>query len=200
MKPPIKIILLLLNIIPLFSNAQESVKTAKNDNYLKRIDKIINRGFKGEFLKDSIALYAINFKIDLVQKNPGKSAATQITANDSLAYKLFPAYKELYAINYNKLLKNRKRLTLVIPILISNISATAKETHKDQDGSLLIAMQSAVNAAYSLYDTNSYNNLKDSKVSVGHRIYKSKKDNNTERVSKDIVYLTPYIMQILNIR
>jgi len=200
MKIYIKIILLLLNVIPLFSNAQESIKIAKNDNYLKRINLIINRGFKSEVLKDSIALYAINFKIDLVQKNPGKSVVTQIIANDSLAYKLFPAYKELYAINYNKLLKNRKRLTLVIPILISNISDTAKETQKNQDGNLLITMQSAVNAAYSLYSTNPYNNIEDSKVPVGHRIYKSKKDKNTERASKDIVYLNPYVVQILNIR
>lgn len=201
MKPFIKIFIIitsLLGIFPLLSNAQHENKSKQKKPYLRLIDSIVNRSIKSSELKDSIALYAINFSIDLIKNNDGKTSVTKISANDSLAYKLFPAYTKLYSINYTSLLGTRKKIRLVIPILISNISDTANKKYKKEDGSLLIDMQAAVNAAYSLYSTISYNNTKEAEVPVDHRIYKSTKDSSEERLTKDIVYLTPYVIQILN--
>ncbi|QNK64822.1 hypothetical protein H7F33_10220 [Pedobacter sp. PAMC26386] len=191
---------ILVSIFPLFSNAQNSAQTKQKYSYLKTIDSVINRGFKSAVLKDSISLYAINFRIDLTKNNAGKIEVSQIVANDSLAYKLFPSYKRFYSIDYNSLLGVRKKIRLIVPILIANISETAKKTYKKEDGSSLIDIQSAINTAYSLYSTISYNNLKEAEIPVEHRIQKSKMDTNNDRTSKDIVYLNPYIVQIVNIK
>ncbi|MBB5637560.1 putative transcriptional regulator [Pedobacter cryoconitis] len=190
----------LVTILPVFSNAQNRLKKEQNTAYLKTVDSIFNKGFKSSELKDSIALYAFNFNIDLVKNNNGKTEIKQISVNDNLAYRLFPSYIRLNSVNFSSLMSNRKKLRLVVPILISNNSETAVKKYKKDDGNSLIDMQAALNIAYSLYSDIPYNNLKDANISLEHRIYRAKKDNNTERISKDIVYLNPYVIRILNIR
>jgi len=190
----------LLAIFPLFLNAQNLSKDKQKEPYLKVINSIFSRIGKDAVYKDSIALYAINFSIDLVKNNKGKVHVEQISANDTIGYKLFPSYKKLYSLDYKTLLGNKKRMKLVIPILISNVSATANKKYKKVDGSLLIDMDAAVNAAYSLYSTLPYNNSLDAKVSLQHRMYNATKNGNDKRVLMDITFLTPYFIQIVNIQ
>lgn len=190
----------LLTILTFCANAQNSVKHVQKISYLKTLNSIFNNGIKSSELKDSIALYAINFSIELVKKSNGKATITNITVNDNIAYKLFPSYLRLNSIDFSSLLGQRKKIRLVIPVLIVNNSETAKKIYKKDDGSSLIDMQSAINVAYSLYSTMPYNNMKDANIPVEHRIYKSGKDENLERINTNIIYLAPYIINILNIR
>lgn len=203
MKLFIKVLIItpfLVTILPVLSNAQKRVKKEQKISYMKTVDSIFNKGFKSSELKDSIALYAFNFSINLVKNNKGKTEIKQISVNDDLAYKLFPSYTRLNSVNFSSLMSNRKKLRIVVPILISNNSETAVKKYKKDDGSSLIDIQAALNIAYSLYSDIPYNNLKDANIPLEQRIYKAKKDNNTQRVSNDIVYLNPYVMQIVNIK
>ncbi|KIO76913.1 hypothetical protein TH53_12535 [Pedobacter lusitanus] len=187
-------------ITPLFSIAQSLNKNKQKESYLKVVDSIFNRSIKTTELKDSIALYAINFSIDIVKNNNGKTTVTKINVNDSLAYKLFPTYTRLRSLNYGSLLGSRKKLRLIIPVLIVNISDTAKKKYKKEDGSLLIDMHGAVNAAYALYSTLPFNNIKEAHIPLENRLYKSKGDTNELKLKTNVVYLIPYLIHILNIR
>lgn len=99
-------------ITPLFSIAQSLNKNKQKESYLKVVDSIFNRSIKTTELKDSIALYAINFSIDIVKNNNGKTTVTKINVNDSLAYKLFPTYTRLRSLNYGSLLGSRKKIEI----------------------------------------------------------------------------------------
>lgn len=54
-------------------------------------------------IKDSLAIYALNFEINISKKEK-TTIVTHITANDSLAFKLFPSYKAFYAIDFSPLM------------------------------------------------------------------------------------------------
>jgi len=181
------------------SNAQAPVKITKS-TFMKSMDSFVNGGFKQDGLKDSIALYAINFRIDILKKPGGKIQVTNVSANDSLAYKLFPYYKKLYAIDYSTVIGNRKKVSLIIPILISNVSATAKKEYVKADGSNLVEMNAAVNAAFAMYSTIKYDNQKEANISLYERLYKSKNYKEEQDFNPDKVFLTPYVIKIVNIQ
>jgi hypothetical protein len=203
MKTYIKILIIVFSVLcvlPSRSNAQNSLLTRQKNGVLKRIDSVIQKGFKDAFLKDSIGLYAVNFRLEITGKKGNKTLVTQIHANDSIAYRLFPSYKRLYSIDYSSIIGARKKITLIIPVLISNVSATAEKRYKKDDGSHIIGMDAAVNAAFALYSTIPYDNVNEAKVPVGHRLYKSMNHENEERINTDVVFLTPYLIDVLNIR
>lgn len=96
------LIVIFLLSIPVLSFSQVSTNTNKQkDSVLKTIDSIVIRSFNQNLLKDSIALYAINFTVKVTRDKKGSANVSEVKANDSLAYELFPAYKRLYSINYN---------------------------------------------------------------------------------------------------
>ena len=181
------------------ANAQSSRKSTKAP-FIKSIDSFVNGGFKSDELQDSIALYAVNFRVDLIKKNDGKIEIAGVSVNDSLAYKLFPSYKKLYTIDYRSVIGTRKKTSLIIPILISNISATAKKRYVKNDGSDLIDMNAAVNAAFAVYSTIKYDNRKESNISLYERIYRSKNYRAEQDFNPNKVFLSPYFIEIVNIR
>ena len=68
-------------------------------------------------LKDSVAIYTLNFELHIKKLN-GKTIVTNITANDSLAFTIFPMYNKLKTINFTRLMGAKNNIRLVIPILI----------------------------------------------------------------------------------
>lgn len=186
-------------VLPLFSNAQKSLRKKQDRIVLKKIDEVITKGFKHIPLKDSIALYALNFRIEIVKRKGGRTTVMEVRANDSIAYRLFPFYKRLYSVDYSVLMGTRKKITLVIPILIANVSATAKKRYSKDDGTDLIEMDAAVNAAFALYSTIPYDNVIEAKVPIGHRVYKQIYQRNDADINTHMIYLMPHIITVLNI-
>lgn len=186
--------------IPILSFSQVSTNTNKQkDRVLKTIDSIVIRSFNQNLLKDSIALYAINFTVKVTRDKKGSARVLEVKANDSLAYELFPAYKKLYSINYNSLLGARQKITLLIPILISNTSSE-KKVYKKTDGSLLIDLAAALNVAYALTSDVPYNNKMDAEVALNQRIFKHYKTNpRSEDRLNDVILLNPYVWEIVNV-
>lgn len=199
MKEPFKLLivaLFILNIIPELSKAQGiSGNTLKKDTF-KRIDSIIHRTFRQDLLKDSAALYAINFEIEIIKK--GKcTKVLQIKANDSLAYELFPSFKDFYSFDYNVFMGSMRRIVLVIPVLIANTSS--EKQYKKDNGSALIDIQSAINVAYSLTSIIPYNNIKEAESPLEQRIYGHRKSNIAGRFIRNTIILNPYFIEIVNI-
>lgn len=147
-------------------------------------------------VKDSLAIYALNFQLS-ISKNKKGAILTNISANDSLAFSLFPSYKKLSAIDFSSLLVSKNKIDLIIPILIHG-SSPEKKIYQDQEGNPLISLNAAVNAAFALYRPFKYNNMKESGLSLGHIQYKNSKSRS--KSSWEAITLEPIVIEIYNMK
>lgn len=165
--------------------------------------KVIYELLMNKFIqpKDTVAIYALNFKVSIT-KVKGKSVTTNIEANDSLAYTMFPNYKKIAAINLDQFLGNKQKISLIIPLLIYGKPYNSIK-HKDDNNRTLIDFNAAVNAAFALYNPFKYNNLNDGKESLSHLMFRDDKRNKNEDIKSDLsefVILDPLIIQFDNIK
>ena len=149
-------------------------------------------------LKDSLVMYALNFELSISKNNKG-TKITNIAANDSLAFNLFPSYKKFSAIDFSSLMGKKNKIRLIVPILIYG-SSLEKIMYKDKDGNPLISLNSAVNAAYALYNPSKYNNTKDSGLLLGHLLFRKIKDKKPETKLWEAITMEPIIILITNIK
>jgi len=66
-----------------------------------------------------------------------KNLNNNIEANDSLTFKIFPDYKQLYTVDYSLFMRGRNHIRLIIPILIYD-EFSEKKIYKDNNGNTLI--------------------------------------------------------------
>lgn len=149
-------------------------------------------------IKDSLTIYALNFELNIVKKQ-NKTIVTSISANDSLAYTLFPFYKKLSAIDFSLIIGEKKNVRLIIPIMIYG-SSPEKMINKDKNNNPLISFNAAVNAAYALYNPFKYNNNKDAEVPIGHLRFKATKERKPQREFWEAITMEPLLIQIHNIK
>lgn len=166
----------LLGIFPMVSIAQTQQSEIVPD-WQKKVYKTLMRDKSREILEDSVALYSFTFKLKIIKSKENKVEVDQLILSDSLMYKLFPNYKGLYNIDYSSLLKTREKLNIIIPILISNTSPSAKRRYETR-GEPLMSIESALDIAQS---------------SLTSMISKDK-------ISDDILLLNPVVIKILNIK
>ncbi|WP_131537307.1 hypothetical protein [Pedobacter nototheniae] len=166
----------LLGLFPIISIAQTQQSETIPD-WQKKVYKILMRDKSREVLEDSVALYSFTFKLKIIKSKENKIKVDQLIVSDSLMYKLFPSYKDLYSIDYSSLLKTRKKLNIIIPILISNTSPSAKRRYETR-GEPLMSIESALDIAQS---------------SLTSMIPKNKKSN-------EILLLNPVVIKILNLK
>ncbi len=147
--------------------------------------------------KDSLLIYALNFELTVLKVN-GKAFATNIVANDSLAFKIFPEYSKLKKIDFSAILVGKTKAKIVIPVIIFGSSPEQKK-YKDDEGRSLISFNSAVNAAIALNDpVIKYSNERDAETSLSERLYKQQ--NKVTRLFTEAIFMRPYIIEIFNIR
>ena len=149
-------------------------------------------------VKDSLAIYALNFELSISKKNKG-TIVTKIAANDSLAFILFPSYKKFSAIDFSLLMGIKNKIRLIIPILIYG-SSPEKMIYKDKYGNPLISLNAAVNAANALYSPFKYNNIKDSGELLGHLRFKVLKDGKPKATFWEAITMEPINIVISNIK
>ncbi|WP_199118585.1 hypothetical protein [Pedobacter sp. ASV28] len=149
-------------------------------------------------LKDSLAIYAFNFELNISKKN-GNTKVTRITANDTLAFILFPEYNKLFSIDYSSLMNSKSNIRLIIPVLIYG-SSPEKKIYKDGEGNPLISFNAAVNAAYSLYNPSKYSNIAESQVDLGNLIYRKAKKRKVADDFWEAVIMNPILIEIHNIK
>jgi hypothetical protein len=203
-------------IVPLFfivflktAYAQESKSSLNEDIEITAITpmekafiQIFSKSDPSLILKDSVCIYAINFNIKVIREENNKTRVTEIIANDSLGYRLFPRYNELKKLNYSKIfLKGEKRISIVMPVLIYSYTED-KIKYKDEKGNPLVSLKEATNAAFHLYNTTlRYNNLKEAKKS--YPSYPIKK-NRYIYMNKSIFFrqiiLEPMISNLTRVR
>ena len=135
-----------LGILPLLSTAQNS----KSDNYSEelknKIDKIFKKDVSLESFKDSVSLYQFLFEIKIVKSKNNQSKVISVSVSDSLGYKFFPTYKELYSMDYSLFLRGRSEAHLIIPVLVY-VDTEIKSKFKRQDDKSLVDVDS-VAASY----------------------------------------------------
>lgn len=149
-------------------------------------------------LKDSLIIYALNFELNIAKRDKG-TIVTSISANDSLAFVLFPSHKKFSSIDFTSLMGAKNKIRLIIPILIHG-SSPEKMIYKDKAGNPLISLSAAVNAAYSLYNPIKYNNNRDAEVSLGHRMFKEAKKGRKNGELWEAIFMEPIVIEIANIK
>lgn len=147
-------------------------------------------------VKDSPAIYALNFQISISKKN-NKAVVTAISANDNLAFSLFPSYKKILKIDFGPIMKNQKKINLIFPILVYGDSPE-KTKYTDEKGKALISLEAAAQAAYALYNPSKYHNISNGKIA-------DKASNmNNSLISKNgtwqAITMQPLVTVIANIR
>jgi len=111
--------LLLVMILISFSEkskAQSKEKEATPKYY--RIHNVLAYDYALKGLKDSIPLYAFNFKITV--KKTGKKQVVKVTASDSLAYSLFPSYKKYHTFDFSPYMNKKNEVSFILPIIVVN--------------------------------------------------------------------------------
>lgn len=119
---------------------------------------------------------------------------TAITANDSLAYKLFPSYKKLAFINFSPILGTNAELEVVIPILVYG-SSPQRVLYKDENGQPFINFNSAINSALALNSDKRYDNLTGANEMSGFF-----KVSKRSRIFRNIIFMETYIVHIVNVK
>jgi hypothetical protein len=83
------------------------------------ISQVLSPKHIEDLLGDSTKYYSLNFRIQ-IKKDANGTKVKSILSNDSLAYKLFPNYRDLENLNYDVLMKNKSNIILVVPFIYLN--------------------------------------------------------------------------------
>lgn len=81
---------------------------------------------------DSTMIIGFSFKISVQENEKRIKQVISITANDSVAYKLFPNYESLKKIDYKLFMKDKNKADFIIPILIEMVSSQADKYLTDE--------------------------------------------------------------------
>lgn len=170
---------------PTFSQTKKN--GSKEDAFYKQVKNSLKLDYN---FKDSVLVYAFNFKLEVVGNDKGKSKIINIIANDSLAYKMFPNYKGLYNADCTFINSRMGKFSIVIPILVFY------KNHLDDPK---IDMNAALNAAQSLYSTKQYNNERDSGQPFGYLFNANLQRYNGVSKPENVIFLPLRCVEILNL-
>lgn len=200
MKRSYKIIFLLLiaySILAIEPTFAQSFEEPQITPLEKAFIQIFSKSEPSKVLKDSVSIYAINFKIEVIKVSKNKTLVTKITANDSLGYALFPKYLELKKLDYMELFsESEKKISIIMPILIYGHTEN-KIKYRDEKGDPLISLKSATNTAFHLYTSYPYSNLKEGEI--GFPGYRTKYKQYQKRIFDKQIILTPMISDITTV-
>ncbi len=124
------IITMLLCLAVLRCSAQ-SGSAAKQDVERRISDFFMEDNGIFDRAADSGMLYTFFFQINVNRDKNGKTSAVSIEASDSLACQLFPRYRVLKDLPFDIYMKDRKKASFIIPVILDVISSTG-ETYKNE--------------------------------------------------------------------
>lgn len=90
----------------------------KIQNEKKKIKDLFLKDLSWKNTPDSTMIIGFSFKIRVEQNENNLIQIISITANDSIAYKLFPKYHSLKKIDYRLFMREKKKADFIIPVLI----------------------------------------------------------------------------------
>lgn len=88
------------------------------DKERKKILDIFSNDTIFKTLPDSNKVYAFVFKASVKRDSTGNIQAVNVTANDSVAYTIYPDYKLLQWIDYRLFMNGRDKATFMFPVLL----------------------------------------------------------------------------------
>lgn len=185
-----KIISIISITILYIASASAQQNSYRENKVWKDIHEVLS---EFNYPKDSLLIYSLNFTLKIGKKG-GKLVPIKIVANDSLAYQLFPNYKNLIDVDFSSILGGNSKLDVMIPILIFG-SSPEKMLYKDLDGRPLINFNAAVNSALALTSNKKYDNLNST-----HDVARFQTVTKPLKSFRSLVMMDPYIIHILNIR
>lgn len=169
------LLLLIIFIEPELSYSQ--IPGRKVENEKMKIQDFFLKNLPWENMPDSTIIIGFSFKIKVEKSSNGKILPVSIIASDSIAYKLYPKYEFLKAINYKPFLKNKKEADFIIPVLIEMVGSRPPKQHEREK---LIDFLNETSFAKTLYKST---------LSMFH-IIKEEEENYPE----NFIYLDPILI------
>lgn len=108
---------LILIVLPLLSIAQNNSSGNDVKDLKKAIDKALSK-LSDPIFDDSVAVYSFLFNVEISTIKGNKTKVTKLSVSDTLAYKVFTKYKELYTVDFSVVMKGKKKVNLILPVLI----------------------------------------------------------------------------------
>lgn len=99
----------------------------------KKIHDYFDTNTNTKLFPDTNQMYTFAFKVRVIKNKKEGYTVDSITANDSIAYTLFPSYLQLKNINYSVFLKNEAEATLILPVVLDVYKDTWPEPAKKVD-------------------------------------------------------------------
>ncbi|HEY0670060.1 MAG TPA: hypothetical protein VGD22_17900, partial [Sphingobacteriaceae bacterium] len=84
----------------------------------KKIYNIFSSDSIFKTLPDSNKVYAFAFKASVKRDSIGNISVLKLTANDPIAYTIYPNYKLLQSIDYSLFMDGRDQATFLFPVLL----------------------------------------------------------------------------------
>ena len=144
----------------------------------------------GSVREDSVYLYAFNFQLELSKNSAGKLTAGKLSVNDSMAYKIFPKYNLIKAIDFSFLHANRKKFKVIIPVIVYF------KNHKDKT---TIDFDAALNATYSINMPTKTSN-DHPVIPIGHREFLEEKSRENFSDFRNNIYMPVIIVHLFMTR
>jgi hypothetical protein len=113
--------LFLLSIILIDTNLQAQTRENPFELEQKRIHDLFYNTDIIKTTKDSTRTYTFAFKAVVEKDGTGKTHVISLTANDSIAYKIYPNYKFLETVNYKLFMKDKKQAVFIFPVALQVI-------------------------------------------------------------------------------
>jgi len=107
----------------------------KKDLQVKEIQRVSQFFRKNDHFKntsDSSMLLTFAFKSE-VSKNKNGSLSIALTANDSLAYTIYPKYDFLKSVNYQLFMKDKEKAIFIFPVALEIIGSKLNKHRTESD-------------------------------------------------------------------
>ena len=99
----------------------------------KKIKDYFDEHTNTKLFPDTNRMYTFAFKVRVIKNKKGGYMVDPITANDPIAYTLFPSFLQLKNIDYSVFLKNESEATLILPVVLDVWKDTWPEPAKKVD-------------------------------------------------------------------
>lgn len=117
----LKALLIVILVTSYVSASAQKGGTIKGEKY--RISRLLYENITIKPLKDSTAVYAFAFKVMVSKDANNKIKIDSLTANDDIAFKVFPKYRLLEKFNYVLFMADREEANFIFPVVIEIVGS-----------------------------------------------------------------------------
>lgn len=123
----------LLFILILLCGTRVFAQTFTNQTEQKKIHDYFDEHTNTKLFPDTNRMYTFAFIVQVTKNKKGEYIVDSITANDPIAYTLFPSYRQLLNTHFEVFLTDQQEATIILPVVLDVWKDTWPEPAKKVD-------------------------------------------------------------------